>query len=418
MTNRTDVAARVACPAEAVLIELATRILPGRAPATERLRQQIVRFCADPSARTLLLRGPVGAGKSTIARLIGFGKRIAPLRAPAAKDLLRDLRFEGPGRIETRSMPWYVEFTVTGLVDDLAAAQLYGIKRGAATNVEQTRGAFEKAHADHGGRPWDGALATGGVVFLDEIADLSEGTQAKLLPLLSGGKYYWVGGEGDPQYERTFDGIFVSATWKSLDGIRMRRDLVSRLTSHVIDVPPLQNRLDDLSEIVASACQFLLQRHGARLELMSRDPAFDRAFWREDSDAIRFPTEAEVTLLKGIDWTPHGDMRGLTTALERIVLGRESVDVVLRDLQRLDLTSSEVADDGNRLLLRLLARPANGESVIRHVKAIQLTDRGAVRQALISNRSARTQVATQLGLSEARLMDDLRQLDRSRTRPE
>src|SRR5262249_34981244 len=155
-------------------------VLPGHAPATEELRGRIVRFCADPSARTLLLRGPVGAGKSTIARLIGYGKRIAPLRDQAARELVRDLRFEGPGRIDGRSMPWYVEFTVTGLIEELACAQLYGIKRGAATGVEASPGVFEKAQKDRGGRLWDGAEVTGGVVFLDEIGDLSPVLQSKL----------------------------------------------------------------------------------------------------------------------------------------------------------------------------------------------------------------------------------------------
>jgi transcriptional regulator with AAA-type ATPase domain len=174
----------MSCPAEAALTEVVQRVLPGRASATEELRARIVRFCADPSARTLLLRGPVGAGKSTIARLVSFGKRIAPLRERAARELVGDLRFEQPGRIDMRSMPWYVEFTATGLVDELACAQLYGIKRGAATGVEGAPGVFERAQAGPNGEPWDGATITGGVVFLDEIGDLSSFLQAKLLPVL------------------------------------------------------------------------------------------------------------------------------------------------------------------------------------------------------------------------------------------
>ena len=407
---------RISCPAEAALKELVRRVLPGGAPATETLRTEIVRFCADPSARTLLLRGPVGAGKSTIARLIGYGKRLAPLREQAARELLADLRFEHPGRIDRKSMPWYVEFTVTWLVEELACAQLYGIKKGAATNVEEAAGVFLKAQEGVDGEPWDGALVTGGVVFLDEIADLSPFLQAKLLPVLSGGKYFPVGGEGDSKHERSFDGVFVSATWQQLDGVQMRKDLLSRMTSHVIDGPSLGERIEDLPEIVSSVYGFLRERHATRIEGMSKDPDFDRAFWRADLDAVRPPTTEETEQLAAVDWRQHGDMRGLTTALERIVLGREAADGVIRQLQRLGDSPSMPTDLGSRLLARLLARPATGESVARHVKAVELSERRAFRQILTTDTDARARVARQLGLPESQVIDDLRQLDRSRSR--
>jgi DNA-binding NtrC family response regulator len=409
---------RMSCPAENALREVVQRVLPGRAVATEELRAKIVRFCADPSARTLLLRGPVGAGKSTIARLIGFGKRVAPLREDAARELLKYLRFEQPGRIDTRSMPWYVEFTVTGLVDDLACAQLYGIKRGAATNVDANPGVFDKARVDRSGRPWEGTDVTGGVVFLDEIADLSFFLQSKLLPVLSGGKFYLVGGEGDPAHERRFDGIFVSATWRPLGQALIRRDLLSRLAAHVIDVPSLHDRLEDFPVIVTSVYGFLLQRQRERLDAMAKDARFDRGFWKRDLEDVLPPTNEQIDLLRGVDWAQRGDMRALTTALERLVLGRQPVESVIGELQRLESPPDESADEGARLLARVLARPANGESVTRQIRAIELEDRRALRQRLAADGGARARMARQLGMPEARLLDELRQLDRTRRRPD
>jgi DNA-binding NtrC family response regulator len=198
--------------------------------------------------------------------------------------------------------------------------------------------------------------------------------------------------------------------------MHMRQDLLSRLTAHVIDVPSLSERIDDFPEIVASAFGFLLDRYHARLQAMELDGDFDRSFWKSDAAGVRAPTEEELKQLKDVDWGRHGDMRGLITALERIVIGREAADSVIRQLQRVDAAPTDTRDDATRLLSRILARQANGESVTRHVGAIQLMDRQAFRQLLASDAGARAQVARQLGISETRLMDDLRQLDRTRRR--
>src|SRR5687768_7023523 len=108
MSSRRRTESRMSCPAEAPLTELVRRVLPGSTPATQQLRDRIVRFSADPAARTVLLRGAVGTGKSTIARLIGLAKRIAPLREEEARDHIRRVGYEGPGRLDAKAMKWYV----------------------------------------------------------------------------------------------------------------------------------------------------------------------------------------------------------------------------------------------------------------------------------------------------------------------
>jgi DNA-binding NtrC family response regulator len=310
-------------------------------------------------------------------------------------------------------MTGYVEYTVTGLVDELACAQLYGIKKGAASGVQASEGVFRRAQASDGGKEWDSARVTGGVVFLDEIGDLSPLLQAKLLPVLSGGQYYRVGGDGDPTHARSFDGIVISATWRPLDAV-LRQDLLSRLTAHVITVPSLSERIDDLPKIVESAYDFVVERYRKRLDDMKLDPDFDRAFWRDDESEICPATEEELAQLKAVDWSRHGDMRGLITALERIVIGREAAESVVRQLQRVDSLPTDSRDDGNRLLSRVLARKADGESVILHVGEIELADRQALRTLLKTDVGARVRTASHFGISETTLMSGLRQLDRSR----
>jgi DNA-binding NtrC family response regulator len=149
---------------------------------------------------------------------------------------------------------------------------------------------------------------------------------------------------------------------------------------------------------------------------MEKDPDFDRAFWDRDLAQVRPPTAEELGQLAAVDWGQHGDMRGLTTAVERIVLGRESAESVIRQLERLGEPALEAVDHGSRLLARVLDRPANGESVARHLKAIQLMDRQALRELLTSDIGTRTRVARQLGLTETQVTNEMRQLDRNRSR--
>ena len=108
-------------------------------------------------------------------------------------------RWNRANQIDSRFMAsWYVELPLTGLVETLAEAQLFGAVKGAFTGATDRAEIFEQAST---GRistsdPSLAAQVTGGVVFLDEIGDLSESLQAKLLPVLSGGAFYRVGAEG------------------------------------------------------------------------------------------------------------------------------------------------------------------------------------------------------------------------------
>ena len=105
------------------------------------------------------------------------------------------MKFDGHNRLALRSMPWYVELTLTGLVENIAEAQLFGSLKGAYTGAVDRAGVFEQAIRGRSpkGREPTASLLTGGVVFLDEIGDLSPVLQAKLLPVLSGAPTVWVG---------------------------------------------------------------------------------------------------------------------------------------------------------------------------------------------------------------------------------
>src|SRR5262249_19454333 len=155
-----------------------------------RVRQQILEFCASPAAVAVLLRGPIGAGKSIIARLIALLKRVAPLSPNRAEEMLSLARFDPLNQVHLLQYiaSLFVDLSLTVLVETLAGAQLFGSYENAYTNATDRLGIFETAsrgRAPRGREISAGARLTGGIVFLDEIGDLPENLQPKLLPVLS-----------------------------------------------------------------------------------------------------------------------------------------------------------------------------------------------------------------------------------------
>ncbi|RII31287.1 MAG: two-component system response regulator [Geobacter sp.] len=130
-----------------------------------------------------------------------------------------------------------VAVNVAGLDDAMFSDTLFGHKRGAYTGADQAR---------------DGLIsrAAGGTIFLDEIGDLSDSSQIKLLRLLQEHEYYPVGSDTP----RKSDARVVVATNKSLRNLiadgKFRNDLYYRLCTHQIEIPPLRDRPDDIMFLV------------------------------------------------------------------------------------------------------------------------------------------------------------------------
>src|SRR5438552_4110485 len=93
-------------PALAVLSAALETLIPGISPSTQALRTQILDFSFDPTARTVFLKGPIGVGKSTMARIIAFMKRAALLTGEEARLLISNIRFVAPGLIDEKLMHW------------------------------------------------------------------------------------------------------------------------------------------------------------------------------------------------------------------------------------------------------------------------------------------------------------------------
>jgi DNA-binding NtrC family response regulator len=154
----------------------------------------------------------------------------------------------------------FVTINIAGLNDTLFSDTLFGHERGAFTGASDRREGLV-------------AKASDGTLFLDEIGDLSSETQIKLLRLLEDKTYYPVGSDS----LRTSTARIVVATNRDLDRLReagtFRNDLYFRLRSHLIHLPPLRERPEDIALLVDA---FMEEAAG---QLGKNAPALERDFY-------------------------------------------------------------------------------------------------------------------------------------------
>ena len=225
------------------------------------LRRAIDRVADIPSP--VLILGESGTGKELVARELHRGSR------------RRDEAF--------------VAVNCGGIAEGLVDSDLFGHDRGAFTGaVKARRGAFERA--------------TSGTLFLDEIGELPGGVQARLLRVLEGGEIIRLGAE-DPI---TVGARIVAATHRELeteaDAGKFRNDLLHRLNVHVIRVPPLRARPDDIPLLAAHFASTLPARLG-------RPP--------------RPVTEAALAGLRARKWK-RNNVRELRNTIERMIIASDA----------------------------------------------------------------------------------------------
>ena len=230
--------------------------LIAESPAMDPVKQLLARV--GPSDANILITGEHGTGKEVVAQ------SLHALSAYASKPM--------------------VTVNVGGLSEGVFADELFGHVRGAFTDAKVDRvGRFE--------------MADGGTLFLDEIANIPFSQQGKLLRVLESGELERVGSSKT----RRVKVRILSATNANLaDEVaagRFREDLLFRLNTVEIHVPPLRDRRDD---ILLLALNFLGQyARRYRKDLKAFDPA-------------------ALQLLMRYSWP--GNIRELNHAVERAVL--------------------------------------------------------------------------------------------------
>jgi DNA-binding NtrC family response regulator len=183
--------------------------LIGSGQAMQRVVQMIERVA--PTDATVLVRGASGTGKELVARALHLN---SPRRA--------------------RPM---VTINCAALQETLLESELFGHEKGSFTGATQAKpGLIE--------------VAEGGTLFIDEVAEMAPGLQAKLLRVLENGQFRRVGST----QEIHADVRIVAATNKALEEElktgKFRDDLYYRLNVVSIDLPPLSERRQDIPELV------------------------------------------------------------------------------------------------------------------------------------------------------------------------
>lgn len=182
--------------------------LIGRSAGMERTRALVARVA--PSDSTVLILGETGVGKELVARA---------------------LHDQSP-----RADKPFVAINCGALPEALIESELFGHRKGAFTGAERDRvGLFE--------------VADGGTIFLDEIGELPKSMQAKLLRALESGEIRRV---GDNESFHV-DTRLVCATHRDLETMTLegefREDLMFRVNTFEIRIPPLRERLEDIPEL-------------------------------------------------------------------------------------------------------------------------------------------------------------------------
>jgi transcriptional regulator with GAF, ATPase, and Fis domain len=229
--------------------------LVGSSSSIQAIESQIGRVAATNA--TVLIRGESGVGKELVARAIHYSSP----------------RKEGP----------FVCLNCAALSETLLESELFGHEKGAFTGATEKKiGKFEAADR--------------GTIFLDEIGEMSPGTQAKLLRVLEGHPFERVGGHMPIRVNvRT-----VAATNKSLEEAlqagTFRRDLFFRLQVVEMRVPPLRERKSDIA---------VLANH------------FLKRFARETGRKVQGFTPAAIKKMEDYNWP--GNVREVRNVVERAV---------------------------------------------------------------------------------------------------
>ena len=228
----------------------------GSSAALQQIRDMIAKVA--PTDARVLITGANGTGKELVARSLHQ-------------------------QSERSAMP-YIEVNCAAIPSELIESELFGHEKGSFTSaIKQHQGKFEQAD--------------GGTLFLDEIGDMSLAAQAKVLRVLQEKKLSRVGSDKDIQVDVRVIAATNKDLLKEIEEKRFREDLYHRLSVILIKVPTLDERKEDIPELVNYFVEQICSENG--------------------KSVVPFSDEA-VKLLQARHWP--GNIRELRNVVERLLI--------------------------------------------------------------------------------------------------
>ena len=216
----------------------------------------------SPTNAKVLILGPNGSGKELVARQIHSNS----------------LRSDGP----------FIEVNCAAIPSELIESELFG----------HIKGSFTSAHKDRTGKF---EAANNGTIFLDEIGDMSMSAQSKVLRAIQENKIQKVGSEKDIYV----DTRVIAATNKNISELisenKFREDLYHRISVIELNVPPLNDRKDDIPILIEHFISLLSNQY--------------------ENKRI-FVDETGMKKMKSYDW--KGNVRELRNVVERLFILSEN----------------------------------------------------------------------------------------------
>jgi len=234
----------------------------------------------DPRAEPFT--GTSAAIRAAAARLRLYAHSNYPVLILGESGTGKEIAAQAIHRLSARSGGPFVPRNCAALPDLLVESELFGTERGAFTDAVSRPGAFE--------------LARGGTLFLDEIGEAGLPLQAKLLRALETGEFWRLGGAKPT----LVDLRFLSASARDpRESKAFRRDLLYRIDTLVLELPPLRERPEDIPDL---ASVFSLGASGGRV----------------------LPGSSALRKLAAYDWP--GNVRQLRNVVHRAIVLSEGAE--------------------------------------------------------------------------------------------
>lgn len=280
----------------------------GKSAAMQRV-MMLVRKVADARI-SVLITGESGVGKNVVANAIHS--------------------------LSARHDNALITVHCAALSESLLESELFGHEKGAFTGAESLhKGKFELAH--------------GGTIFLDEIGEISQSVQVKLLRVLQERKFERVGGEQTIEV----DVRVIAATNRNLEeevkAGRFREDLFFRLNGIRIEVPPLRERKDDIPLLMNSfLTKFNKDNNKSIKGFDSRArTAIYKYDWPGNIRELEHCVESSVVMASGdeitVDDLPPTVSRASSSSVMSIPLG-----ITLSEAERIVIEQNLAANKGNK----------------------------------------------------------------------